>query len=198
MDLGCATRRIPSFDRPPVRSRAELSRTMAYLPGCLGCPRRAERSRDPGRATWNAATVPRRKCSEPLNSQSSATALQRAAEPTFQNRMRSLRGPISRCRGGRACLVPPLSRASLQIECGDSLNPINRRVSVRRVSSSAPHPPQALALPTPGGAPLIDVSPGGWLGFACTHARTHAGGAGSHSCHRVRRILLALLGTRDK
>lgn len=50
MDLGFATWRVPSYGRPPVRSRAELSRTVAYLPGCLGCPRRADRSPEPGRS----------------------------------------------------------------------------------------------------------------------------------------------------
>lgn len=148
MDLGCATWRIPSYDRPPVRSRAELSRTVADLPGCLGCPRRAERSPEPGRATWIAATVLRRKCAEPLHSQSSATALQRAAKPTFPKRTRRPRGPISCCRGRRACLTPPLPCARLQIECGDSSSPINRRVSVRGVSYGPSPPPPCKTQPS--------------------------------------------------
>lgn len=62
--------------------------------------------------------------------------------------------------------------ARLQIECGDSLSPINGRVSVRGGSFGPSLPLQTSALPTPGGSPLIDVSP---RAGSVLPARTQAG-----------------------
>jgi hypothetical protein len=107
----------PRADSPPACSQCKPApdRRSTYLVA-RGGPHAAPSC--PGHLDGSDG-YPGESAPEPRNSQSSAPALLRAAEPAFQNRTRRLREPISGRTGGGACHALPSPSARLQ-------NPVRR------------------------------------------------------------------------
>lgn len=163
MDLGCET----------VGRRAPTQSSTGPRPTYLVALAARSGRNAAGSLAWPPGSQPqflRESARSPYNSQSSGTAFQRAAELTSPNRTRRLRGPIS-CGGGRGMPspapfpCPPPNQVQRFLE---SNHP--RSIGEGRVLRVLPHSPSPPALPTPGGAPLIDVSPGDGLCLARTQA----------------------------